>query len=364
MRHVGLFALAFALVLPAASGQQTMYALGSGDGDGSANLVQIINYGSGIVSAVDLGETNQQFGDVAVDPTTGKIYAANFITPSDLYEIDLVNGPILIGSLGFFINALEFDTKGKLYGWGGTDFVSIDPSNAGTTLIGNTSVSSGGDLACDLDGSIYGVSNLGFLIKIDPELGLSTTVGQHGGNVVLFGIEIDLDGTMYGVRDGGPATDAEIYTVHRQSGIATSIGVIAGSAGLGVWGISFTQQCGFTKYGAGIAPAQTLNLTWRIGAAPTFQNGTFVLSGGTSNGVALLLISVNEGFTPVGANTVLVDISPGLFFTATLPLNSNGLVAFPLSASNASIAATPLFVQAIEAAALTSSNGLHMKFCP
>ena len=366
MRLVTTLILTVGVLAGPASGQQILYAVGSGDSDQSANLLQIVSYDNALVSVVDLGELGLQFGDIAIDPVTGKIYATDFTFPgTNLYEISLINGPVLIGpTSGLFINALEFDTAGTLYGWGDQNFVTIDVGTGAATLVGTTGLTSGGDLACDLDGTMYGCSNDGRLARIDVQTGQSTTIGSHGGGVTLFGLEVDLDGKMYGVRDGGVATDSEIYTVDKQTGQATSIAVIPGSAGLGTWGVSFTQQCGFTAYGDGVAPAQTMSMTWRIGAPPNDQNGTFVLAGGTPNGVALLLVALGPGSTPVDNNTVLVDLSPGQFFTTALPLAPNGVLAFPLSAGNAALSGVPFYVQAIDAAVPSSSNGLRMQFCP
>src|SRR4051812_4434928 len=75
----------------------TLYAVGSGVGDGSSNLYRISNFAAAPV-AVNVGETHAVLTDLAINPRTGIGYAISFST---LYRINLSNGVLTtIGNHG------------------------------------------------------------------------------------------------------------------------------------------------------------------------------------------------------------------------------------------------------------------------
>lgn len=366
MKTLALVGLLTLVPVATVDAQQILLGVGSGVGDLSSNLFQITGYDTA-PSAVDLGETGVVLSDVAVDPVTGKVYAIDLAGPNTLYSVNSATAAVTaIGTTGstVIMNALEFDTAGTLYGWGNLvgDLFTIDVNSGLATKVGATGGLSAGDLTFDLDGSIFGASTTG-LYRIDPATGIGAFVGPFGV-LDIFGIEIDQDGRLFGFRSANSGNFAEAYSINKGTGAATLIGTVANMSTLGLYGVSFTKQCGFTKYGAGVATAQTMKSQWRIGAPPNHVNGTLTVVGGTPSGSALLLIGLQPASIVVGSNTVLVDLSPGGFFTTTVPLGPTGVVAFPLSAQLPTLAGTPLYVQALDFVGPQTSNGLRMSFCP
>ncbi|MFG0316760.1 MAG: DUF6923 family protein, partial [Planctomycetota bacterium JB042] len=146
-----LLAVALGGAAATATGQQVLYGVGSSVGDGSSNLYRISSYGSA-PTAIDLGETGIVLSDVAVHPVTGKLYALDLATGNTLYEVNPTTAALTsIGPTGLptWINALEFDAAGTLYGWGDTngDLSVLDVNTGAATTVGNVGYLSAGDLA-------------------------------------------------------------------------------------------------------------------------------------------------------------------------------------------------------------------------
>ena len=182
--------------------------------------------GSGILEDID---------DLAVDPATGILYAANVITnnqaPSQLITIDINTGVgSIVGQLGDDMEGLTFRQNGNLLGVTGEDgttpnsFFSIDKSNASTALMGTftgggdfEAISCKIDLTPPLDPDCYaGADGLSEnLWSFDSGNGDNGLVGSFGADIdQIEAIEYSSDGTViYGV-DGGtfgtldPATGA------------------------------------------------------------------------------------------------------------------------------------------------------------
>lgn len=172
--------------------------------------------------------------DIAVDPTTGVLYGVEFGT--NFYSLDPAGGPAtFIGMMSHFVNALDFDQNGDLWGWGGFSFVFIDKGTGATTLVGNTIHPSGGDLAFDIDGTLYGVSDQfdgsnSRLVTIDPKTGADTLVGELPVPAV-FGAEIDLDGSLYIATAAGT-----LFRADKDTATAQFLGVL----GRGTGGLAFS----------------------------------------------------------------------------------------------------------------------------
>ena len=91
----------------------TLYAVGSGIGDGTSHLYEIDDYATS-PTAVDIGSTSVILPDIAIDPVNDAAYAISF---TDLYSVNLDTGKATkIGALGpTSMNALTFSATGTLY---------------------------------------------------------------------------------------------------------------------------------------------------------------------------------------------------------------------------------------------------------
>ena len=346
---------------PAAQAQ--LFGVGSGVGDFSSNLYVVSNLTS-TPSALDLGELGFQAVDVAIDPSSGRMYALDFGFSQQIHEINPATAAATpVGFIGApFQNALDFDSHGNLYSWGNaTDQVfTIDLTTGAATLVGSTGgFLSGGDLAFDLDGRLYGAT-LTSLVEIDVATGAGTLVGSFGPSSV-FGLEIDADGRMYAFEGNDNGSVADAYSVDKTTGAATFIGTIANAVNLGLYGVSFQQTCGFTSYGAG-----PLSLEWTQGSAPNHTQGTLSVSGATPSGAGALIASFGDADAQAGSLNLLVDVSPGVLVTVVpVPFDVAGSLAFPLSISLPSAVGIELFIQAVDAGPpILGSNGLSVRFCP
>lgn len=123
--------------------------------------------------------------------------------PTDfmLYTIDPATGSILetIGNTGWPITGLDFHPKtGELYASSAYDsFEAID--------MGDTE--GGADI------------NRGWLLKVDPETGAVTPIGQHE-DCALVDISFAADGTLYGWRECNDI----LVTVDLATGATTEVG--------------------------------------------------------------------------------------------------------------------------------------------
>ena len=114
----------------------------AGKSPSTANLFSL-DPATGVVLAT-LGATQHFFTGLAFHPLTGELFGVTSFrapTPNALYKIDpLTVSVTLVGSLGFGIKDLSFDTNGTLYGWGsidgGSDLYVINTQTGAATKVG------------------------------------------------------------------------------------------------------------------------------------------------------------------------------------------------------------------------------------
>jgi hypothetical protein len=243
MKRTALLVLSTAMLALSTQAGQTLYAIGNGVGDGSSNLYRIDNYGSA-PAAVSIGEAGVKLFDVAVDPTSGRIYALD--NSSMFYELNPTSGVAsVIGPMGVASqNALVFDQTGQAFSWGSVDrhLYRVNKATGATTLIGDTGFKSGGDLAFDVDGTLYGSTGTQ-LIQINPTNGVGAAIGSFGTSGV-YGMAIDTYGSIYAAAGSDSTGTCDLYGVNKATGVATLIGSVAGSSSYGVYGLSFTVAPG------------------------------------------------------------------------------------------------------------------------
>lgn len=355
---------------PQIAAAQVMFGVGAAGTDGSSNLYVIASYATGPV-AIDIGEIGFSVLDIAVDPVSAKLYVVNGGGADQrLYTVNPATAtPTLIGSLGVgqnVRNALEFDVHGTLYGWGiDANLHTIKKSNGAATLIGPVGYGAGGDLAFDLDGTLWGAGP-NHLYRIDPLTGAGTLVGGFSTGSpphVMFGLEIDASGQMYGFAGeslGNPIADA--YAVDKVTGAATLIGPIANATALGLNGVALVTTCGFGKYG----PAAPLGLQWTAGGAPSYTQGSLRSTGAQPFSGGLLLASLGQASVQAGSLLWLVDTSSGaLLGVVPFAFDAAGELTLPLSTSQSTLPGIDFFMQVFAIGPpVMGSNGLRFRPCP
>jgi hypothetical protein len=238
---------------------------------------------------------------LAIDPATG---------------IGTIVGPMNIGP----VPALALDpTTGIMYaatGGGSADLYRVDLGTGATTLIGPTGLSDGeslvavGDMAFRADGTLYAAVNIvgnggtgsDNLATIDKMTGQATLIGPFDGVCVqspcnIEGIEaitFDQAGNLLGaLRERAAAGIPGLYKIDQTTGIATFFAPILDATGAPPsGGVVSLQFCGGTFFG---------------GTARTMPGNTPIADGGR-----LIIIDPVTGlFTFVGAVSATGDSSLG-----------------------------------------------------
>ncbi len=229
--------LGLMIVVDAGADPSVLYGIGNATGDGSSNLYRIDNYAVA-PTAVNLGETGLIFLDIAIDPSDPTGYGV--ASDGGFYRIDLTNGvPTLVSSSpGGNLNAMEWLASGVILSWGSvnTNLYEVDPATGVFTLLFDVGFASGGDLAEDVNGDLYGATSTQ-LIRIDIGAQSAEVIGDFGFEDA-FGLEVDVDGVMYVMRgSNGSSGTADLYTVNKSSGSTTLIGAVANASSYGCYGI-------------------------------------------------------------------------------------------------------------------------------
>jgi hypothetical protein len=223
----------------ATPGAEQLYAIGSGVGDRSSKFYRIDDYDTAPRAAY-LGECGITVFDIAFDSITRQFVVVDY--SSTLYRLNPAHGSLsIIGTTGISrLNALEFGLSGNLYSWGSgsAELYRLDPGSGAVTVVGDTGWTSGGDLALDTNGTLYGSTGTN-LIVIDPVTGKGSSLGAFGVSGV-FGLEIDVDGRMLAAVGQEDQGRAELYWVDKTTGVATLIGPIAGAQDFGIYGLAFS----------------------------------------------------------------------------------------------------------------------------
>lgn len=160
------------------------------------------------------------------------------ITNATLYRINHINASVTSIGPTASANALVFDSTGILLGItiSPTNLVHINVTNGNSTVIGlvGNSLYPDGDIAFDLNGTLFGSFNNGQIYRINPSTGIGTFIGASNAGS-LWGMAY-CNGILYGGTSTGeivainPSTGASsliinlagITTIHGMASVPTS----------------------------------------------------------------------------------------------------------------------------------------------
>lgn len=186
---------------------------------------------------------------LAIDPTTLRAFAIS--SDGSLYEINLGTGGHIsqIGHVRLSQPvSMAFNAGGQAYVLVNLDqnLYRLEKTTAALTIVGNTGYYLNG-LSFDGDGTLYSTVSVGAgrgsLVRIDPQTGAATVVGNSGG---MGGLAIDTDGTLYS------AVGSDLYRIDKNTGNATLIGRI---------GMSGINNLAFLRAPSPGGPSTLPNLT-------------------------------------------------------------------------------------------------------
>lgn len=295
--------LAATLLIAGASSAQTLYAIGNGQNDAHSDLYRIDQHDS-TPMAIAVGCTDVLIGDIAIHPDTGLLYGLQFVSGGTaLVQIDPENAAVvaLIGENMNSLNALEFADDGELYAWGLNDHflhtIDLDTGLATSTGI-DMQANSGGDLAfCRTDGFLYGTTGEE-LIRVDLGASSAVIVGSHVNGSMIFGLEADASGNLFGFEGDDADDTAIVYDIDKATGITTLVGTIAGADDIGLFGVSFAcdgaaQVVTSLRNGTGVNPVGLTELV-----APTIGHSwDFAVDIATPGAIASIVIVGTGGPT-------------------------------------------------------------------
>ena len=210
--------LASILILGALGYSQNSFAAGVfyvGDSTGDLYTIDVPSGDANFIGNMGVIMT-----DIALHPTTGKLYG---ITLTTLYEIDKSDASLTFkGALETGdSNALAFSSSGILYeaGYTSTDLRTVSLIDGSTDVVGDMGFISSGDLTWDSSIDMLWFSSgtggaTDFLVLVDPADANSVQKGPFGFDCV-YGLGFDA-GILYGTTCQG-----ELITINTTTGDGT-----------------------------------------------------------------------------------------------------------------------------------------------
>lgn len=349
-----LLAAAIGASAPAPSqtspGNQRLWAIGTGFGDGSSSLYVIESWSTNPV-ARELGETGLVLTDLAIHPTTGELFAIDAAAPNNLYKLDRDDGsPRLIGPLTGFSNqtALEFDATGQLWMSGAgvyTDVALVDVATGQATVVSSQPYGTLGDLAFDVDGTLHAVAAMWMITAPANNGGVVT--GRNYQQQIGDGLEIDNRGVI--VSGGFTWNYPSQAFLRTYDPVTRDIGPmmeVAGLPNLGLAGLAFSDARAIQPYGAGVSEQQ-IDVRWEVPPGSPPSAGHLEVSGlaGSAAGRAVVMLAA------LGPAKVLLPWGPALLVDPTT------MLALPLPPGSEQ---GELSLQALQAA-LQNVHGLYVQ---
>lgn len=333
--------LVFAL-LPYARGQQRLFAstdrqaLYEINGYATAPQARLLRLPTWTIGS---------YPDIAVRPRTGAIFAVEQGVMGEAgVEIDPNTG-LGIGYVtclytpagGHFVSSIDCDHSGRLFGHalsasapGLVSFMTTGPNAYCFTVFGpSVPANPTGDVAFDRDGTLLSTrSGTTALHRLNRVTGAVTPFGDPG--VAFAGLEIDTDGTLYGLTEGGA-----LYRVDRTTLVPTFLGLLPTDS---YTGLAFREPAGrldptlvCTAHPNSSGRRATLRAEQLPGLAPgsvEFQAGRL-----PPNRFGLLLVSPTTAVTALGSGTLC--LGSGVLRASGAHLSgANGQAAFTVDLAN------------------------------
>jgi Bacterial Ig-like domain (group 1)/Thrombospondin type 3 repeat len=297
---------------------------------------------------------------LAVDPTTGIMYAGQGGGSPNLYTVDPTTGAAtLVGNTGLGVAAiggLDFRSDGTLFaavnivgdgGTGSEHLATIDKGTGTATVIGPFGTCS--DLSCSIEGmeaiafdsagtlwgavSTRGTTGTPGLYTIDASSGEATFVAAiqdvagtapSGGVVSL---QFGCDGTLFGgtARAVFPATDGgRLITIDPLTGLFSFAGQVNATSGSSLAALAFQDPCVSRRIT--LRPGFARNLT---GSPHTVTATVLDADGNPQSGVAVqfkVTGGPNQGLT--GTATTDANGEASVTYTSTVPGIDEGVAEF------------------------------------
>ncbi|MFB2839780.1 PEP-CTERM sorting domain-containing protein [Floridanema evergladense] len=163
----------------------------------SAGQLGTVDQSTGVFTQIGSG-TSPAFTDIALS-NEENLFG---VTDTNLYSINKNSGVSSnIGSLGFFMNGLGFNTSNELYGTGDSGFYKINLATGAASLVANIAgFNSSGDLVYDRQANRFLATSSeqgsDSLWSIDLN-GTATKIGNIGF-LEVYGLAFDDEGSLFG----------------------------------------------------------------------------------------------------------------------------------------------------------------------
>ncbi len=270
------------------------------------------NTGQNFVGAGTWGRGNKWYGVVYADNT--------------LITIDTLTGArTVIGNVGLDIMGLTYDyTSNKLFGTGysgsTSSLYSISPATGNTNLIGSSSSDVLINLACDTFGNLYSLGiNDDLLYSVNKNTGIATSIGAIGFDASYAqDMEFDRYTNICYLAGYNAATSAgDLSFVNVVTGAATHIGDFAGGSEITGFAIPFnsslaTNDASITGY---TSPESACGLGNEAISVSIENLGTSAISG--------FPVSYKINSSAPVTETVSSVIAPGAAYTYTFTQQAN-----------------------------------------
>ncbi len=296
----------------------------------TGDLLLVEGIGGGPIASTEhaLGAAAE---DLAISPSGRIVAAAIGAGGPVLLEVDGASGATTpIGPTPVPVTALVFDGAQRLFGLGADSIVRrYDPASGQVVaqVQLDAEVPAEG-LAPGPDGTLLAVCG-GALLSLDPETGAVDTVGPlglPGFAVAVRGLAVAPSGDLLAVADGLFAPSL-LFAIDRESGGATFLAPIEGTAGESVRGIAFDPPGTVGVPGAGLGAHHDLVVSW----VPSGGGGVLIGAGAGAFAPGMLVVGLEAAVVEASGFSFLVDPSSAVLVPVALA--ADGTVAIPVPAA-------------------------------
>jgi Bacterial Ig-like domain (group 1)/Thrombospondin type 3 repeat len=352
------------LASPASSGPGTGTLFGTDANGGNLIMIDQSTGAGTVVGSMSAGVVPA----LAVDPTTGAMYAGQGAGSPNLYRVDPNTGSAtLVGNTGLGVAAigdLDFRSDGTLFasvnivgdgGSGSDHLATINKSTGAATVTG--AFGTCGSLSCSIEGmegiafdssgklwgslSTRGTAGTPGLYTIDSSTGaatFATPIRDASGTPPSGGVvslRFACDGSLFGgtARAISPATDGgRLITINPSTGLFNFVGSVSATGGASLGALAFQTPCA------------------RITLRPTFARNLT----GTSHTVAARVLDAAGNPQPGVTVGFTVAAGPNQGTTGTGATDGNGETTFTYTSQAAGLDA--IVAKFTESGRIFSSN--------